>query len=78
MEDTDSLITLKEELDSGKVTIEAAEEECARIRAFLGQTMGLLQRTTIKDQKKAMAERFVDSTQSRIQGLNDKINILAR
>jgi hypothetical protein len=78
MEATDSLITLKEELDSGKVTIEAAAEECARIRALLGQTMGLLQRTTIKDHKKAMAERFLDSTQSRIQGLNDKINILAR
>jgi hypothetical protein len=73
----DSLMSLKEELESGEVTVGEGSEEHGRIRALLGQTMGLLHRTAVKDHKKAMAERFTDYTQSRILGLNDKIRRLA-
>ena len=71
-----SLTTLKGNLENDPIDTGDTARELARIRELIGQTMGLLHSTAAKEYKVEMAERFIEHVQSRIQGLDDKIDRL--
>ena len=75
-EANNSLTALKENLEYAEISTEEAAQELARIREFLGQTMGLLRSTAIKEHNEDRAVRFLGQVQNRIQGLNVAISKL--
>lgn len=70
----DTLSDLRDALES--LDPNKAAQQFAEIRENLGQTMGLLRSTAIKQHKMMQTERFMEQVQKRIEGLDEKIERL--